>query len=137
MQREQGGPDDVRRHQPRRAPPDRRRLGADRERGGLFDKGDIFLAKTVVLETEWVLRYAYGLAAEQVTAALRKLFGVPGVALEDAAAVSEALVRHEQGLDFADALHVASSRKTDRFVTIDRDLVKRAKKLHVDGVVGV
>jgi predicted nucleic-acid-binding protein len=103
----------------------------------VFEEGDIFLAKTVVLETEWVLRYAYGLAPGQIVAALRKLFGLAGMTLEDAATVAEALIWHERGLDFGDALHAASSRRADRFATFDRDLVKRAKKVGVGGVVAV
>jgi len=35
----------------------------------------------------------------------------------------------ESGLDFADALHLASSSEAQRFVTFDGPLAKRAKKI--------
>jgi predicted nucleic acid-binding protein len=34
----------------------------------------------------------------------------------------------ERGIDFADALHLASSAAAERFVTFDARLVKRARK---------
>jgi predicted nucleic acid-binding protein len=34
----------------------------------------------------------------------------------------------EQGLEFADALHVASSAHADRFVTLDSRLVRRSAR---------
>jgi predicted nucleic acid-binding protein len=43
------------------------------------------------------------------------------------ATVIEALECRRHGLDFADALQVASSRMAERFCTFDRALVRRAK----------
>jgi hypothetical protein len=40
-----------------------------------------------------------------------------------------AITLFEQGLDFAAALHVASSTPADQFVTFDARLVKRSKEL--------
>lgn len=37
---------------------------------------DIFLPDTVILETEWVLRYADDLTPVEVCGALRKVFGL-------------------------------------------------------------
>lgn len=96
---------------------------------GLFEEGEILLPKTVVLETEWVLRYAYGLDAPRIVEALRKLFGLPQVTVEDAVEVAEALEWHAGGLDFADALHLASCRGAERLATFDRELGKRARKV--------
>ena len=72
----------------------------------LIKAGDIFVATTVLLEAEWVLRSAYGLSAERIVGALRGLAGLPGVRLEDAPLVAQALDWAERGLDFADALHL-------------------------------
>lgn len=101
----------------------------------LFQSEPVFIAKTVLLETEWVLRHAYDLSRETINAAFCKLLGLPGVSVEDMPAVGKALAWHAAGLDFADALHLAAGgRGVRRFVTFDEDFVKRAKKLsdHVE-----
>ncbi len=95
----------------------------------LLQQGSVFVATTVVLETEWVLRFAYGYSNEQVVAALRDCFGLSSVDLEEPARVAIALDWHERGLDFADALHLAARRSTDAFVSFDKKLVRRASLL--------
>jgi predicted nucleic-acid-binding protein len=52
----------------------------------LFQKERIWLAKTVLLETDWVLRSLYGFAAQDVGDAIGKVAGLPNVDLEDAPA---------------------------------------------------
>lgn len=92
----------------------------------LFARENIFIAKTVLLETEWVLRYSYELPPAVVLAAFRNILGLPQVAVEDGAALVEVLARYEGGMDFSDALHLASVREADEFATFDTRLKKRA-----------
>jgi len=99
--------------------------------GRIVGSERIWIAKTVLLESEWVLRGVYGYATTEVLAALRALLGLPNVSIEDAEAVAAALAWAQNGLDFADALHAASSGPAERFVTFDTDLVKKARKLGV------
>lgn len=95
----------------------------------LFRHEDIFIPKTVLLELEWVLRGAYGIERPLILTALLSMLGLPNVTAEDGARVASALRDYEAGLDFADALHIASSIEADRFVTFDEKLRKRAKSL--------
>lgn len=95
----------------------------------LLSHEDIFIAKTVVLETEWVLRSTYGYTPPEIEAGLRGLIALPRVTVEDADAVLQALDWFQAGLDFADALHLASAGQSSRFATFDRDLIRRAKSL--------
>jgi predicted nucleic-acid-binding protein len=90
---------------------------------------NIFLPKTVLLETAWVLQGAYELARADVVLALRKLLGLAHVVVEDGPVVERALDWYERGVDFADALHVASNGAAERFVTFDRALVRRGASL--------
>jgi len=90
---------------------------------------DIFLPKTVLLETAWVLRGAYGLPRTDVVVALRQLLGLAGIVAEDGPVVVRALEWYERGVDFADALHLASSGAAERFATFDRALVRQGKSL--------
>jgi predicted nucleic-acid-binding protein len=95
----------------------------------VMESDDILIPKTVLLEAEWVLRHGYVIAREIIGQSFQKLFGIPNVKAEDPQAVTQALVWYQEGLDFADALHLASSAKADRFATFDKDFVKKASKL--------
>ena len=93
----------------------------------IVDGQPVFVRVTVVLETEWVLRSAYGYKPEDVARALRAFGGLPAVTIEDAATVAAAFDLAERGLDFADALHLGRSERQDAFLTFDRKFVKAAQ----------
>lgn len=93
-----------------------------------IQSGRVFIAHTVLLETYWVLSRAYGLDRETILQAIRNLIGLDNVVVENLTVTSHAIEACQNGLDFADALHVASSRSAIKFVTFDRDLVKKSKK---------
>lgn len=95
----------------------------------LFAKEDIFIADTVILETEWVLRYAYEFGPAVICQGLRKLFGLRNVHVNNAQIVAQALDWHEQGLDFSDAFHLALSPQHAVMKTFDAKFIKQAKKL--------
>lgn len=92
----------------------------------VFRSGPLLLCKTVLLETEWVLRGRYKLGRETIGEAFRKLLGYRKVQVEDRDAVLQALAWYQQGFDFADALHLASIPGTTRFATFDRELAQAA-----------
>ncbi len=94
-----------------------------------FSTEEIFLADTVILETEWVLRYAYAYTPEQIIVALRRLCGLPNVHLRDADVIAFALTGYEVGLDFADALHLAQAKQCERMITFDQRFIDRAQRL--------
>jgi len=81
------------------------------------------------LETEWVLRFTYKVEPVEIGEALRKLFGLPNVHLNNAKLVAQSLQWHEAGLDFADAFHLANSQNHTQFYTFDEKFIKRAKGL--------
>jgi len=56
--------------------------------------------------------------------------------VEDRSAVLRALTLYDRGLDFADALHLASSGEADRFATLDQPLVRKTRGLK-DGTMVV
>ena len=92
----------------------------------LVDSGPVFVPVTVVLEVAWVLRSAYGFRAAEVTRALRAFGGLPTVTIGNAETVASALDLCEQGLDFADALHLGLSRHCNGFATFDRAMKQAA-----------
>ena len=95
----------------------------------LFDTEEIFIPDTVLLETEWVLRAAYGLAPTSICHAIKKILGLPNVTVANGPQVAQAVAWHEGGLDFADAFHLAQCQGQQSLKTFDSDFVKRAKAL--------
>lgn len=89
----------------------------------------VFVPLTVLLETEWVLRSVYGFGASEVTAALRGLAGLPTIALEQVAVAARALEWAAQGIDFADALHLAAAEAHDGLVSFDQALARAARRV--------
>jgi predicted nucleic-acid-binding protein len=90
----------------------------------------VYVPLTVVLELEWVMRGFYELDPGSFCDAVEHLLGMPHATVERWEAVKDAVDLHRRGLDFADALHWATSRSCDRLVTFDdRRLVRRARRL--------
>ncbi len=93
----------------------------------VIEGGDIFVPMTVMLESEWVLRSGYGFTADRIANGLRGLAGLPGVSVEEPLLLAQALDWMCNGMDFADALHLAKSDGCAAFLTFDRQLIKAAK----------
>ena len=99
--------------------------------------GPIWIAKTVLLETAWVLRSYYGYGEAALRVALAGLLGWDGATFEDQAAVVSAFALTEHGVSLADALHLCSRPAGGRFPSFDEKLVQRAKRAGADLVVAV
>jgi len=95
----------------------------------LADPSGIFISKTVLLELEWVLRSAFRLPRASIERALLTILGLPNITAENGEQIASALQYYGQGLDFADALHYASSPHTGGFHTFDTNFAKRGQKL--------
>ncbi|MEO8660855.1 MAG: type II toxin-antitoxin system VapC family toxin [Bryobacteraceae bacterium] len=100
----------------------------------VFTAGQIWISKTVLLETAWVLKSLFDFDDGAIQIALTGLLGLSGVEVEDETAVSAALALTVQGVDFADAMHLASRPHGCHFVTFDRTFARRAKRA---GVVSI
>jgi predicted nucleic-acid-binding protein len=117
------------------------RLLTDDDRGqvaqarALFATEEVWVPKSVLLETSWVLKSVYRFRSTDIHEGLRKLLGLSNVTVEDRNAVVTALSFADQGLEFANALHFASSPAGARFFSFDESLVKRVQKAGVSEVV--
>ena len=98
--------------------------------------GDVFIPKTVVLELEWVLRYVAEQSERKVIECLAHLIALPGITVEDRDEIEAALSHCRNGIDFADALHLAASSACSELLTFDdRGYARRAKKLRLKPAV--
>jgi predicted nucleic-acid-binding protein len=96
---------------------------------GIMAQPALFVARTVMLELEWVLRGGYGYDRKDVARVLEHLVGLPNVVIENRDIVEDALRHYHEGLDFADALHLAAARSAELFATFDSKFAKRAERL--------
>jgi predicted nucleic-acid-binding protein len=102
----------------------------------VLSAGDVFIPKTVILELEWVLRYVADQAESKVIDCLAHLIALPGITVEDRDEIEAALSYCRNGIDFADALHLAASSACSELLTFDdRGYARRAKKLRLKPAV--
>lgn len=99
----------------------------------MVESGAVFVPLTVILEFEWVMRGFYRQEPESFCLVLEHLLGMSHVTVERWETVKDAVDLHRQGLDFADALHWASSRHCERLLSFDdRRFIRRAIRLGLD-----
>src|SRR5664280_2395376 len=84
----------------------------------LFAGGPIWIAKTVLLETGWVLRSLYGFEESGICDAFTKLLGLKNVRAEDESSVAAALALTAHGIELADAMHLSSRPPAAAFVSV-------------------
>jgi predicted nucleic-acid-binding protein len=92
----------------------------------LAHRHGVYVAKTVLLELEWVLRAAYKLKRPTIHSALIKLLGLPNLTAESPSQVGQALDGYSRGLDFADALHLFASPADEGLFTFDEQFASVA-----------
>lgn len=95
----------------------------------LFQEKEIFICNTVILETEWVLRFAYKFSPSEIYLAFNRLFGLPNIHLNDVNLVTEVLRWYHAGLDFADAFHLAQTQQCSQLYSFDKKFLRQAKGL--------
>jgi predicted nucleic-acid-binding protein len=106
---------------------DRAQLSAARR---LLDDADqeYWVPVTVVLELSWVLRQSAA-PREVVLEKMREVLSLRNVRAQLSEHVFQALRWALQGMDFADALHLALSGKAERLVTFDKEFIKQSRKI--------
>ncbi|VAX04264.1 PilT protein-like [hydrothermal vent metagenome] len=95
----------------------------------IFNKQEIFISDTVILETEWVLRYAYKFLPKEISNAFTNLFGLRNVHLSNPTFIAQAIEWHKLGMDFSDAMHLTQCQQFEKLYTFDKKFISKAKKL--------
>lgn len=82
---------------------------------------------TVMLELVWVLE-AHDYSVQEVQHGLNLLLALPNFKPAHLAELRQALAWYAQGMDFADALHLALRDASAQLLTFDKSFIKLAKK---------
>ena len=97
----------------------------------LLQTDQVFSAPvTVLLELVWVLE-ANDCTPADIERGLNLLLGLRNFKPPQAHAVRQALQGYSQGMDFADALHLALSAGDDAFMSFDKAFARKAAKLGI------
>ena len=88
-----------------------------------------FVPLTVVLEVEWIMRGVMQLPRAVVAEGIALLVSVENIVVEKVDAVEAALEWFLGGMDFPDALHVATAVHCERFATFDKAMIRSARRI--------
>ncbi|GHT89893.1 hypothetical protein AGMMS49545_01540 [Betaproteobacteria bacterium] len=87
----------------------------------------VLLLNSVLLETAWVLQSVYEVPHDEIAAVLYDVMCIPMVMLEFPLTF-EALAWYRDGMDFADAIHLAGAASScEKLMTFDAAFVRKAK----------
>ena len=100
----------------------------------LESSSQVTVTPTIVLELVWVLECS-DCSRGEIAAALRHVLGLPNMRVANEAAFFRAVQWFEQGMDFADALHLGLSPATATMATFDKDFVTKARRIEAFPVV--
>lgn len=84
-----------------------------------------YVPLTVLLETAWLLGSRYKVDRDPLSRILLNILDFPSVMVEREEGARWAIAQFRSGADIADAIHVAASHGTDKFVTFDRMAFKK------------
>lgn len=92
----------------------------------LLTENEVFISRTVLLETEWVLRSVYKNSREEIALYFENVLITENISVENALEVNHALNWYKLGADFADAMHLCIGGESILH-TFDSKFCKSAK----------
>lgn len=94
----------------------------------LFQSGEpVYMLNSVLLETAWVLKSRYAVPVADIADALEAVLREPYIVTEAPLAI-EAIDWYRNGMDFADAIHLAgAASRCERLATFDGTFIRKAK----------
>jgi predicted nucleic-acid-binding protein len=95
----------------------------------LLTDDEIFVADTVLLETEWLMRSVMNIARKDIGRIFAVLVATENIFFADRSRVANCILAHRAGLDFADAMHLYAAAGNDAFVTFDTGFRRKSKRL--------
>jgi predicted nucleic-acid-binding protein len=102
----------------------------------LMRQQTVFISRTVLLESEWVLRSRYGQSHAALVTFFQHLVAAENVMLEAHEQIMSALEWYQLGADFADALHLAACGEAVMH-TFDHGFCKQARAAGVAPLVRI
>jgi len=96
----------------------------------LLETNQVFIPRTVLLETEWVLRSIYKKTRSAISDFFSNSLNTENLFIENPVEVKNAIEWYNLGADFADAMHLCMCEKS-QIHTFDKDFCKAPKQLGI------
>lgn len=96
----------------------------------LINNNDVFISRTVLLESEWVLRSVYKVSRADIASFFEHVLITENITIENTTEVGQALEWYKLGADFADAMHLCICGEA-LLHTFDASFCKAASKLNI------
>lgn len=96
----------------------------------LINNNEVFISRTVLLESEWVLRSVYKVTHSDLATFFENVLITENITVENAIEVGHAIEWYKLGADFADAMHLCICGES-LMHTFDAEFCKAANKLGV------
>lgn len=93
----------------------------------LINNNEVFISRTVLLESEWVLRSVYKISRSHIAAFFENVLITENILMENPIEVAQALEWYKLGADFADAVHLCICGESIMH-TFDEAFCKAANK---------
>jgi predicted nucleic-acid-binding protein len=87
-----------------------------------------FVSKAALLEMVFTLESVYRKSRNDIVTALHTIFGLTTVTVESQSVTAHAITWYAHGMDFGDAMILASSGGTDKLAAFDRNFQRLATK---------
>jgi predicted nucleic-acid-binding protein len=88
---------------------------------------EVFISRTVLLETEWVLRSIYKKSRTEIATFFENTMMTTNIVMENLIEVTHSLGWYKLGADFADAMHLCICGEHEMY-TFDEGFCKTASK---------
>jgi predicted nucleic-acid-binding protein len=102
----------------------------------LLETNNVFISRTVLLETEWVLRSIYKKSRNEIYNFLSNALNTENLYVENSNEVQNAIEWYKLGADFADAIHLCVCNRY-KIYTFDSDFCKIACRLGITPEINV
>ncbi|MBA3505793.1 MAG: type II toxin-antitoxin system VapC family toxin [Betaproteobacteria bacterium] len=88
-----------------------------------------FVSKAALMEIVFTLESVYRKSRDEIVTALRTIFGLTTVTVESQSVTAHAITWYAAGMDFGDAMILASSAGSDKVASFDRDFQRLAARI--------
>jgi len=88
-----------------------------------------FVSKAALMEIVFTLESVYRKSRDEIVTALRTIFGLTTVTVESQSVTAHAITWYAAGMDFGDAMILASSTGSDKVASFDRDFQRLAARI--------
>lgn len=102
----------------------------------LINNNAVFISRTVLLETEWVLRSVYKVSRTDIASFFENVLITENITVENPTEVGQALEWYKLGADFADAIHLCICGES-LMHTFDGEFCKAASRSGITPVFKV